>query len=100
MDDRDKIERLSKAMGHHVWRNDQGFTIIDGLHSDWNPWKNPADLRPVIEHIERKATREQVTSLFEKISVTYDSKLEAACAAIRIPSMLADAALAVLEMQE
>lgn len=97
MDEREKIERLAKAMGHDVWRNDQGFTIIDGLPTAWNPWERPEDLRQVIEYIERKATREQVSSLFEKMSGMYDSKLEAACSAIRIPSMLADAALAVLE---
>jgi hypothetical protein len=99
MDERDKIERLAKAMGHDVWRNDQGFTVIDGLHSEWNPWENPADLRQVIEAFERLETAKEANLLADSFERIFDGPLEAACAAIRNPSYFADAALAVLEAE-
>jgi hypothetical protein len=96
MSEREKIERLAKAMGHDVWRNDQGFTIIDGLHSDWNPWKNPEDLRPVLEYIETSDVFLRFNRRMEIIGKC-GGAYTLLTLIINCPGEIADAALAVLE---
>ena len=99
MDEREKIERLAKAMGHDVWRDDQGFTVICGLHSDWNPWQNPADLRPVLEFFEQgKATLTQGYTFGRSIYMEFGGDfMSGVSGAIQSPNIIADAALAVLD---
>jgi len=97
MSDKQKIERLAAAMGHDVWRNDQGFIVICGLHEDWNPWENPTDLRQVLRHIQDRSSISKVVTQIEVNGTPACSYFDALLDAVFAPSIIADAALEVLE---